>query len=327
MPEMTARLLGFLRKHPLVWRLGMVVVLFTILLSNIHPHDILTALRNARPLYLGIAIAMMVPSLVLQTAKWNFLLGTISPRPHLKYAVVSLIGGFFLGAVSPARTGELGRGFFIPGHSKVRIASLTVLDKGFNHVTTYTASFIALFLALPWPLNLIPVAAEAVLVTILVNLHRLRPSIERLLRRFSRQQTTENALALFDALSWRYVGGMILFSIAFFLTYTTQFYFIFLCFTDLNWFVAVKTIPLIYAINLIAPVTIGDLGVKEMASVKLLGPFGIAGGAAFSASLTQNIVTFIIPSIVGGFILALGNRKLSRKARPSDARNAPLTGK
>ena len=326
-PRIMLCIIRGLQRYPVLWRLGIVAVLFLILLYYVRPHEIIGAFRRARPVYLWIAVALMAPSLFLQVCKWNYLLGTTRPRPPLKYAILSLIGGFFLGAVSPARTGELARGFLIPGQSKLKIASLTVLDKGFNHATTYTAAFISLFLALPWPLKLIPLAAEVALVIALANIHRFRPFIERVCRRFSQKQTAANALALFDALSRRTVVVMIGFSIAFFLTYTIQFYFIILCFTDLHWLIAAKTIPIVYAINLVMPITIGDLGVKEMASVKLFSPFGIAGGAAFSASFTQNVITFIIPSIIGGFILAAGSQMRHREARSSAGRTAPSTEK
>jgi uncharacterized membrane protein YbhN (UPF0104 family) len=172
-----------------------------------------------------------------------------------------------------------------------------------------------------------PLAAEITLVVTLANINRLRPLLERAFRRFSSQHVASNALALFDALSRRTVCVMIGFSVAFFLTYTIQFYFFILCFTDLHWLVALKTIPLIYAINLVMPITIGDLGVKEIASVKLLGPFGIAGGAAFSASFTQNVITFIIPSIIGGVILAADSQRRRRGVRSSAGRTAPATEK
>jgi hypothetical protein len=311
-----------LRRYPLVWRIGIVIVLFTILLYNIRPNEIVRAIRQARVSYLGIALLMMIPSLGFQVGKWNYLLGKMRPKPSIKDAFLSLLGGFFLGAVSPARTGELGRGFLIPGHSRLKVASLTVLDKGFNHLTTYTAAFIAMFLALPWPLNLIPVFAQIALITLALNIMRFRPLLAKLFSR-SHEQTMNNSLAMFDALSRRTVVVMISFSIAFFLTYTTQFYCIILCFTDLPWFEAVKTIPIVYAINLVMPITIGDLGVKEMATVKMLGPYGIAGGAAFSASITQNVMTFIIPSIFGGFILAFSGPRRNREDLPSSARTAP----
>lgn len=313
----------FFRDHPLVWRLIALAILFSILLSNVHPGEIAAAFLKARPHYLGIVLLFMFPNLFLQAYKWHFLLRTVTPRPSLRQATSSLFGGFFLGAISPARTGELARGLFIPGHSKLKIASLTALDKGFNHVTTYTASFSALFLALPWPLKLLPLLAETILLILIVRFHRFRPGLERFCHRFSKKATVDNLLAAFDALSTRTVLVMFALSVVFFLVYTTQFYFIILCFTDLDWTVAVRTVPLIYAINLVMPITIGDLGVKEMASVKLLGPFGIAGGAAVSASLTQNLLTFIIPSLAGGAVLML-NRGQHRPAgvMPSEAGTA-----
>jgi uncharacterized protein (TIRG00374 family) len=314
----------FFRNHPLAWRLIALITLFTILFYNVRPGEISAAFLKARPQYMGVVLLFMIPNLYLQAFKWHFLLRTVTPRPSLGQATASLFGGFFLGAVSPARTGELARGLFIPGHSKLKIASLTALDKGFNHVTTYTASFSALFLALPWPLKLLPLMAETILLVLIIRFHRFRPVLERLCHRFSKKTTVDNLLAAFDALSARTVLVMFALSVAFFLVYTTQYYFIILCFTDLDWTVAVRTIPLIYAINLIMPITIGDLGVKEMASVKLLGPFGIAGGAAVSSSLTQNLLTFIIPSLAGGAVLML-NRNPQRHAeeRSSDPDIAP----
>ncbi len=307
----------------MIWRLLVLALLFTVLLYNIRPQEILNAFREARPQYLLIALILLIPNIGLQVMKWDVILGTSEPKPSLACTIRSLFAGFFLGAVSPARTGELARGVVIPGHSKLKIASLTVLDKGFNHATTYTAAFISLILALPMPLKLIPLTAQIALIIAACNITRLRPLLERLFHRFSRQSTVDNALAAFDALSRRTVLTMIGLSIAFFATFTVQFYFIILCFTDLNWLTAVKTIPLIYAINLVMPITIGDLGVKEMASVKLLGPFGIAGGAAFSASLTQNVMTFIIPSLAGGVILALARPQGRSKAVAAKTHSVP----
>lgn len=324
MRNFAAACISFCRRYPLAWRLAVLMVLFGILFSSIRPADIAGAFREARPRYLVIVLLFLVPNLFLQVYKWYFLLGTVSPRPSFRQVSASLFGGFFLGAVSPARTGELARGLFIPGHSPVKLASLTALDKGFNHVTTYTASFIALFIALPWPLKLFPLTAQIVLAVLFMRFHRFRPVLERFFSRFSGEKTVGHLLAAFDALSPRTVAGMTALSVLFFLVYTTQFYFIILCFTDLPWTAAVKTIPLIYAINLVMPVTIGDLGVKEMASVQLLGPFGIPGAAAFSASITQNVLTFIVPSLAGGVILFTRRHAPHPNEAPSSAvRSAP----
>ncbi len=318
-------IIDLFKARPIIWRAVVVALLFAVLLKMVSPGDIIAAFGKARPRYLWIALVMLVPNLLLQALKWDFLLRTIRPRPRHRYAYLSLLGGFFLGAVSPARTGELGRGFFIPGCSKMKVASLTVLDKGFNHATTYTASLIALIVALPWPVRIVPIAALVCLFILLVNIGRLRPLFALMIRRFSQERTVENSLAMFDALSRTTVWGMVGLSVAFFLTYTVQYYFIILCFTDLDWMLAVRTIPLVYAINLMMPITIGDLGVKEMASVKLLVPYGISGGAVVSASLTQNVLTFLIPSVFGGLIMFFGVRRGRIQPGPSSARTAPAS--
>ena len=319
------RIYAFYSRYPLFFRLGVVVILFSILFSNIHPREILEAFHQARGKYLIYAVILMIPNIALQIFKWNYILRTTNPRPSLKCVSLSVIGGFFLGATSPARTGELARGLLMPGQSRLRIASLTFLDKGFNQIMVIFTGLISFILILPWPLSALPIIGELILIVILFNINRLKPGLESFLHRYIHSQRAENILAAFHALSKKTVWGMVVYSLVFYIVYAFQYYAIFLCFADLPFLTALKILPIVYLINIMLPVAVGDFGVKEMAAVKLLVPFGIAGGAAFIATFMNNVLTFLIPSLMGGILITFFHPLSVEKALSSTDCTTPLS--
>ncbi len=322
MVNLLKNIFAFVKRHPVKIRIFMVCVLFTILIYNVRPGEIFAAFRQARPLYLMYALLLLVPNLLLQFLKWNFLLKDFNPRPPFITAVTSVLGGFFLGASTPGRTGELARGLFIPGHSKIKVASLTVVDKGFNQIMTYLFGLASLSYVLPWPFSAIPIIAGMVIVTILINIHRTRPLLENFFHRYTKSERVDNILAAFDALSAGKVMGMLTYSIPFYAVYTFQYCCLIHCFSDISIFSAMKTIPLIFMINTMFPIAIGDFGVKEMAAVHVLGAIGISGGAAFSATLIQNVISFLVPSVAGGIVFTFYRPRQPQEAPASDGRKA-----
>lgn len=305
MHSIVNRFLGFLKRHTVILRLAMVVVLFTIILRNVHPLSIVAAFRQADPTFLIYALIFMIPNMLIQIFKWKYILRNLTPHLSFKSIVLSVFGGFFLGAASPARTGELARGLFIPGHSRIKIASLTIVDKGFNQIVIIIFGLFSLGFLLPWPLSLIPFISEIFFMYIILNLHRLKPGLERFLNKFTHSERVNNALAAFDALSTKSVLVMFGFSLTFYIIFISQFYILVLCFTPLPIYIAFKTLPVVYLVQLLLPISLGDFGVKEFTTVKLLSLFGISGEFAFSAMFTNNILTFLLPSILGGLMVAL----------------------
>ncbi len=316
-------LFGVLKRNPGKARLGVVVILFSILIYSIRPTEIITAFKQARPFYLMYAIVLMIPNLLLQLFKWRFILRDLNPKPSLKTTAVSLFGGFFLGASSPGRMGELARGLLIPGHSKIKIASLTIVDKGFSQLMIYlfglTALGFTLFsFSIPWSVSVIPFIVEVAIIGILFNIHRTEPMLERFFQKFTHSERVDNILAAFDALSVRTILGMFAYSIPFYLTFTFQYYCTICCFSDVSLITAMKTIPLIFFFNSMLPIAIGDFGVKEFFAVHILDRYGIAGGPAFSATITHNVLTFLVPSFIGGIVFTFSHSQKSQEAPASD---------
>lgn len=309
----------FMKRHATAIRLIIVASIFLILFRTIDPHEIAKAYLSANPLYLSIAALLMIPNIGLQVMKWHFVLRTLRPRPTMREATVSVLGGFFLGAATPGRTGEFARGAYLKKRSLLQTASLTIVDKGFNQAIVVVVGLVSIAFLVPRSYMLPVILADIAVIFILLNIHRLRPSIERLLHKFVHSTHADNALAAFDAFSSSTVVGMTAYSIAFYLLYVGQYYIMLQAFIDLPYMTALKTLPVIYFVNFALPVALGDLGVKEMTAVYLIGQFGAPGEAVLGATLLNTIMTFFIPSAVGGVLTVMHRFSTVREAHSSSA--------
>ena len=66
--DIAKKIVAFIKLHPMKARLGLVIMLFSVLIYSIHPSEIVIAFREARPIYLMYAIVLMIPVLGRGTA-------------------------------------------------------------------------------------------------------------------------------------------------------------------------------------------------------------------------------------------------------------------
>lgn len=289
-------------------RIILVLALFTFLIYRIKPFEILIAFKSIKPHYLLMALFLMIPNIFLQFLKWKIILGETDVKASNGIVIKSLFGGFFLGAFSPGRMGEIARGVFIPGQSRLKMASLTAFDKGLNQVTVFLTGLLALSLHFQGFLKIIPLILFFIAVIILKNIILLRPFLEKIFKKFISAEKTGNLLSIFSMLKSGRLFLLSIISVLFYITYSFQYYFLLRSFSTISITQALKNLPLIYLINLLMPLGIGDFGIKETAAVFLLGAEGISGGSAFSATIVNNFMTFVIPSFIGGMLILFSRK-------------------
>ena len=312
-----------LKRHITFFRFIIVLVLFVVLLQKIHPGEIFNAVIHAKPRYLIIAALLLIPKTVLQIIRWKYLLNNLDPKPSIRDGILSLFGGFFLAAVSPACTGELIRGLWIPDHSGLKIASLTLVDKGFNHFLILIGGIVTLFWVKTGTLRYAILGAGVTLLLFVYTLCRAQSYWEKILGRFFNKETVENALTAYSALSRGKCWGMFLYTMLLYVVYVSQFYIIILAFADVSVQTAFKTLPLIFFIDLVLPLSFGGFGIKEMASVTILGTHGIDGGPVFSAAFAQNFLTYLLPGLIGGIMISVVRFLPNHRVLSSSVHNAP----
>ena len=316
MRDIAAMLRAALVRNAVVLRLAVAAGLFTLLFRRIEGTHIIRAFADAETGALALACMLMAPNLALQVLKWRYLLRAAGIPATMASSTVTVLGGMFLGAATPARTGELGRGIFMSGGPVLSIAALTAVDKGYNQVVVLCTGLIgcAAWLGPPWSVML--AVAAVVPAAALLAVHRLEPLIRRLVHRFTRADAPDRVLAVVDTLSQRTIAGMFLYALAFYAVYAVQFFLFLRAFTGLDAATAVRTIPVVYLVDLLLPVSVGAFGVKETAAVELLGSAGVAAAPVFAATLLQNTITFLVPAVAGGVIAMLARPRSPRQDRP-----------
>ncbi|MCE5251566.1 flippase-like domain-containing protein [bacterium] len=311
-----SRFSPFFKRYSRVIRFTVVVILFSVLITKIHPSTIIDSWKSVRIDCFILGMALVIVQIIIQILKWNYILGVLDPRPSLRSVIMSLFGGFFLASVSPARTGEFIRGAWIPDHSPLRIASLTVVDKVFNSIVVLFFGFLSLTAVIPGKFALLAPLAGFILLACVFNIYRLKPLGEKILTPFLKKDTVDLMLTAFTHLRPGMVVELLIYSGAIYVIYVVRFYTLLYGFYETPAVTALKILPLVYFADLLLPFSFGDFGVKETASVALFGRYGISGGAAFSAAFTQNILTMLLPGLTGGIMIAL-SRFLPGRGVPS----------
>lgn len=316
MREIASILRKALVRNAVILRIAVALGLFTLLLRRIEGTQIIRAFADADPAALILACILMVPNLAIQVLKWRYLLRAAGIHATIASATTSVLGGMFLGAATPARTGELGRGIFMNGRPVLPVAALTAVDKGYNQVVVLSVGIAgcAAWFGPPW--SMVLAVAAVFPAAALLAVHRLEPLIRRLVHRFTRTDTPDRILAVVDTLSQRTIAVMFLFGVVFYAVYAAQFFLFLRAFTGIDMATAARTIPVVYLVDLLLPVSVGAFGVKETAAVELLGRAGLEAAPVFAATVLQNAITFLVPALAGGVLTMIGRPRSPRQDRP-----------
>lgn len=298
----------------MIWssKLLLAGLLLLLLFQNVNSSALIATFRSARPMYLAAALLLLVPNLLLQYRKWALLFRSVHPAVRTRDVRASLMLGFTFGILTPARIGEFGgRAYAVRGADRVALMGLTALDKLATLIVTVVAGGAGLLLFCiqhpfmdPLRLAAIEVAVLATLAGAAALWMRRRKAASALPPSRWLQQRIQRVRRALGGVSTRMRFRLFLLSLLFYFTFLLQFVLLLYAFgsTDLlSALAGISTIMLIKTV--IPPVTLGELGIREGASVYVLGHAGILAAAAFSASLLLFAINILLPSLAGLFIL------------------------
>ncbi len=167
------------------------------------------------------------------------------------------------------------------------------------------------------PLIALGIAALAVLAAA-AALSRV-PFLRRRLRRLAARLPWIGGrlTAVLDevAAGMRAVGGaglrrVLLYSLGFYATFLAQFALLIAALAPLHPFVALcGCAAVLLAKTVVPPVTLGELGIREGASVLLLGTVGVPAAAALSASLLLFGINVLLPAVPGALLAPRGGAR------------------
>ncbi len=290
----------------------LLILLFSLLVDI---DDVWTAIMQARPAGIAMAIALIILALIVSAIKWGILLRAQVTSLPLPYLFNTYLVGLFFNNFLPSNIGgDVVRITDIAkrtGKGPEAVASV-VGERLISGLTLALTAMVGLLLSPQVSGQFAPIVGGLILFFVVVmalfaSRHARRffsSVIRRLLgpRWFDRIGRVASSIALairspstfFWALFW---------SFAFHLALVLVNYAIFIGLNiNLPLISLVLYVPIIAAIQLV-PVSVNGFGVREVAYVYFFGTVGVSSASAAAASLLFGILVMLV-SLPGGLIFA-----------------------
>jgi uncharacterized membrane protein YbhN (UPF0104 family) len=294
--------------------------LLTYLVLKVNMNEILGALRNANIALILITVLLAFLNIFLQFLKWKITCGYILNEKRNKKIWLSLFYGFSGGVFTPARIGEyFGRAAAFKDKSLIKVAVATFIDKFFSlmAVAGFGAMASILFMHYYYRVSVFLTGSLFILTFILFYIAyviALDPRFWKsvLFDRISKSDHFKkifNNLKILKELDRFYTTQMVFISIAFYTCFILQYALLAAAFSGHNNFIHYIWAGnlVMFAKTIIPPISLGELGIREGASVFFLHMFGEVNSVGFNSSIFLFLINMLIPSVIGLFLLLKKN--------------------
>ncbi len=272
-------------------------------------HALIASVQTARPGFLAAGAGLAVINIGLQFARWKFLLRLTRVRADNASVFASLAAGFTAGFFTPGQIGEIGgRLFGLDTRNRASILSMSAVDKLYILGATIVSGtlsaliFFPLFLPEVWGIGL---TAASCMLLAAVTAGFLFPSLTKaLLVRLPqsvRSHRFYSAVKIFETDFTNASGQYLMFLTAvLFGVIILQYHCFVNAFAPAPLTASALCVPIVLFVkSIILPISVGDLGIRESASVFFYAHAGIPAAASLNASLCIFAVNIVVPALLG----------------------------
>lgn len=286
--------------------------LLTYVISTVKLDEIFAALNGANLFLIAIAFLLSFVNLYLQFLKWKTTTSAVLQVEDNGRILQSLFEGFSAGVFTPARVGEyIGRALVFNDKSLLKVTIATLLDKFFPllmvaffgsiasilfihyyyHVTFYITIGLFILLFTFFYLLLLLMFNDRFWDNILFT--RIRES-----KRFG---NIFDKLKVFRKLDRSYAVKMFVISFLFYSCFLVQYALLVMAFSHHYSFIDYLWAGnlIMFAKTIIPPVSLGELGIREGASVFFITQLGESASIGFNASIFLFTINVLIPALIG----------------------------
>ena len=282
------------------------------LIRSVEYEKIIEALNNADHYIIGLVVALGILNIYLQYSKWRLTCKEVLKVDDKTKVFRSLFFGFSAGIITPLRLGEyVGRGIEFKDKSLVQVTLATLVDKFFPLLMVAFIGSISslLFTYFYYQVSLYIVMALFVIIFTLFYALVLLILSDKFwnnvlfskLKSSPKMSKVFEKIKVFQKLNRRYFYKMTLISFLFYTCFLVQYALLVSAFSHnfnfLNYFWAANLI--MFTKTVIPPVSMGELGIREGASVYFLTQMGESASVAFNASILLFIINLLIPALIG----------------------------
>jgi len=288
------------------------VGLLLYLISQVQYNQIILAVNGANFLVIGIVLILGVLNVYLQYSKWRLTCCEVLEVNDNSKAFRSLFYGFSAGIITPLRIGEyFGRAIEFKDKSIVQVTVATLVDKFFPLLIIVSFGSISslFFIYFYFQVSIYIVLSLFVLIFTFFYLFVLLLLSKRFWDNilFSRLKSSTNFKSFFDKLkvlkrldrnySYRMMGISFLFYACILIQYALLVIAFSHQFDFFNYLWAAGLI--IFTKTIIPPISLGELGIREGASVYFITQMSGTGAVGFNASIFLFIINLLIPALIG----------------------------
>jgi len=286
------------------------------LASSIEYKQILSGIENADLVLLMTAFVLSFLNIFLQYYKWKMVSESVLQENKKSKIFISLFHGFSAGIITPLRVGEyFGRAISFKDKPLVQVTIATLIDKFFplmlvaffgsvsSILYLYFLKGISVYLALS--LFIILFSLFYFFASLMLSRRFWDGMLFSRIRRSGRVSSWLEKLKVLKQLDKPFFFKMSFVSLLFYLCFLVQYALLVSAFShNQNFFDYLWAGNLIMFVKtIIPPISLGELGIREGASVYFLSQMGETSVTAFNASIFLFVINLLIPSLVGLILL------------------------
>ena len=285
------------------------VVIFAILLYKINVLKLIPVFRNADVYLIGVSVLLAIPSMLLRAIRWNLLLRIQGINYSLKDAVSVYLAGWYLGIVTPGRTGDFIKVLYVRKEKSVSYGKAFVsvlIDRFFDLTLIVIVAILGIcFLSLFARLSYVSLGLLGVIVLLFGSLfndkilNRILRSVDCVLLKKYRDRMqfhfNDFAADINKLKNIKLLLPVLLTILAYGVTFFQCYLIALALHIDLSFFYIAFAVSIAGIIALV-PISFSGIGTRDATLIFLFGLSGIASQKALSFSLLYLAV----------FILAIG---------------------
>lgn len=282
------------------------------LINYVEYNQIVSAIRDANLSIIFIVFLLGVLNVYLQYSKWRLTCKEVLGVEAKSKILRSLFYGFSAGIITPLRIGEyFGRGIEFKDKSMIQVTIATLVDKFFPLLMVAFLGSISSLLFIYYYFNISIYIVLALfiliftffyfLVLLLINNRFWDSFLFSKINSSTKLKPFIEKLKIFESLDRAYFYNMLFISFLFYSCFLIQYALLVIGFSHnsnfMNYIWAGNLI--MFAKTIIPPISFGELGIREGASVYFITMMGESASVGFNASIFLFIINLVIPALVG----------------------------
>lgn len=296
-----------------ILKIAVSVSILAALFYYIDIDDIIRSLSGANAVMVVLGFVLVIANTGIHFIRWRYLLRMLSHEISDGEVMTSLLVGFTAGFFTPAQVGEIaGRIASHPQLRKSHVVGVTIIDKLYILAVTILtgvsalALFAAAYFTEQW--NAAYIFPIVVILVLICAMLLFPQSMKRYLNYIPEKIRQHNLYSMVHIIETTFFNkeGRILFVLTagLYAVIGVQFYIFVNAFEPVSFADTVICSYSVYFVKaVILPISIGDLGVRESASIFFFSKVGVSAATAFNASLCMFLANVLLPSVIGALMI------------------------